>query len=323
MAEKGTLVLDCGDEKHLWLDALFPWLITSGPRIKESSVLHTSSSSMASTSPAGGGGGGGGALGGRLGSEIFVAEQGIIIDSKGRGVQQIMTSSLSTAAAAMIGAMTIGGVEDVKGSSSSQGIAAVAANAKKLHLATSDLMRAFTASHSLPSNSNTSACNSKSKFGSGISVVNIEAPDTPFMSLTEIDRRSSTSAAKSVTPPLIREVTLVPSSSKRTFSNAKTTSNGNRLMDIEDEANADALEDYSGVLDLLDAVKYPLSNTKTFLQDALDLSQKVHMDTTSCFRSALQGVTQAVIGLSFLRTLADEVMERIEHEKVGRRSGIR
>ena len=319
MAEKGTLVLDCEDEKPLWLDALFPWLISSGLPIKENSVHHTSSSSrssssssMTSMSQASGRGGG------RLGIETLVAEQAIIIDSKGRGVQQIMTTSLSTAAAAMIGVIKTGGGSDVRGSNSSHDIAAVATNAKK---ATSDLMRAFTVSTSLSSNSSASASNSNPKLSPGTSVVNIEALDTPLIRFSEIESRDS--ASKSVTPALIRELTPVPSSSKRTFPNANTIRNGNRLIDGEDEADGDVIVDYSGILDLLDAVKRPLSNTKIQLVRALDLSLNAHVDTTFTLRSALQGVAQAVIGLSCLRTLADEVIERMVHIKMGWRYGIR
>ena len=316
MAEKGTLVLDCEDEKPLWLDALFPWMITSGLPIKENSVHHTSSSgsssSMTSMSSASGRGGG------RLGMETLVAEQAIIIDSKGRGVQQIMTTSLSTAAAAMIGVIKTGGGSDVRGSNSSHDIAAVATNAKK---ATSDLMRAFTVSTSLSSNSNASASNSNPKLSPGISIVNIEALDTPSIRLTEIESRDS--ASKSVTTPLVRELTPVPSSTKRTFPNANTIRNGNRLIDVEDGPDADVIVDYSGVLDLLDTVKRPLSNTKIQLARALDLSLNAHVDTTFSLRSALQGVAQAVIGLTCLRTLADEVIERMVHIKMGWRYGIR
>lgn len=264
-------MLDCGEEKLLWLDALFPWLATSGPGTKEAKMR----SSTYNHTPAGVRGDGR-----RLRPGGMLTDEAVLIDNTGGRVQQIVASSLGTAAAAMRGAITIGGLEEMTAGSSSQGIAAVAANAKKIQSATSDLMRAFAVGNSLSNN-----------FGASI-ITNIAS--NPVLS-TKVQTSHLDSC---------QQIRI----------NANTLSDGNRLMHIERGTETDLPLDFSGVLDSLDAVTSPLSDAKSLLDGALSLSLALQADTALCLRSSLKGVTQAVIGLSSLHSISEKVTQRTSED---------
>ena len=313
-------MLDCSNEKLFWLDALAPWVATSF--LRDSSDQRSSSgtrgSSFSSSRGAVRSGSGGAVRGdtmiasysgsGNISNAFSNNNSNNNVEVRGRIVQKLVSSSLGNAAAAMMGAITIGGLEELT-ETSALGIAGVAANAKKLQTATSDMMRAFAVRNSLPSNFSTAITNSNSSYktaAASVPVVHVE----PLIDFSDFEDRPSETVKGGYSVPY--SSSLQTNSTQSNFLSIvspdfRENHNASKQTNTDTGTDTAAALDANDVLDLLDAVSSPLSHAQTLLEGALALSQKLQEHTTVCLRSGLKWVAQAIIGVRSLHVAAEEV----------------
>jgi hypothetical protein len=305
-------VLDCHSEKLLWLDALVPWVVGRDRHLRDArSRSSTNSSQQYKPSP------------------VSVRVDGLESQMSGSMSHtrvQKLTATIGNAAA-IIGVIS-SGFEEL-GGASTQGMAGVAANAKKLQNATSGIMRVFAARSSLQTSFATGTRPKVSLLQAGYADSPID-PSREGPGSGQGGRAGSGSASPKEAPQstphskplwdkgpedvaLTQPITthrdrVSPPASSPIISRDGSTEHGRErgrfspAVRLEDE-----ISDSAGVMDLLDSVIGPLAHARALLEGSLALILELHAKSSASQRAGLKDVAQSLMGVSVLDSIAEEV----------------
>jgi hypothetical protein len=303
---EGTLVLDCHSEKLLWLDALVPWVVGRDRYLRDGRS-RSSTNTIQQHKP----------------SPVSVRIDGLESQMSGSMSHtrvQKLTATIGNAAAIM---GVISSSFEELGGASTQGMAGVAANAKKLQHATSGIMRVFAAKSSL-----------QTAFAAGtrpkVSLLQAGYADSPIDPTKEGqgDRTGSPKEAPHSKPvwdkgpedlpqpsKTHRDRASPPASSPIMSRDGSTEQGRERDRDrvgpavrVEDEVT-----DSAGVIELLDSITGPLAHARALLEGSLALSLEQHAKSSASHRAGLKDVARSLMGVSVLDSIADEVTHTVFH----------
>jgi hypothetical protein len=309
-------VLDCHSEKLLWLDALVPWVVGRDRHLRDArSRSNTNSSQQYKPSP------------------VSVRVDGLESQMSGSMSHtrvQKLTATIGNAAA-IIGVIS-SGFEEL-GGASTQGMAGVAANAKKLQNATSGIMRVFAARSSLQTAFATGTRPKVSLLQAGYADSPID-PSREGLGPRQGGRAGSGSASPKEAPQSTQHSTphskplwdkgpedvaltqpiashrdrASPPASSPIISRDGSTEQGRErgrfspAVRLEDE-----ITDSAGVMDLLDSITGPLAHARALLEGSLALFLELHAKSSASQRAGLKDVAQSLMGVSVLDSIAEEV----------------
>ena len=351
VSKQGTLVLDCSSEKVLWLDALSTWrssnVCTASSRREDTRRRSHSGSNSNSSSISISSNNGGRAL--QSGEQLIgfttkisqYSSNKTVLHGHGAGAtsnagtgsgtgtgsgssrSQKITASFSTAAA-LIGTMSMPSLEDIA-SSTSLGANGVAANAKKLQSATTDLVRAFSVRNTLSafsaSTTSTSTSPAPAPAPSPSSTHRASAAFTlpPSPKLTPLKPHTQ------LTEDILEQSQPVRTRSSTSYDREHYNKQGGGLdspslhpegpceRERERQSTAATADESLELLDFLDAVTGPLSLARAQLETSLLLSIEAQSEAAACVRSGLRNIAHSVVGVSVLNVLTSEVIKSSAH----------